>query len=67
MNRICFVKEENEEDYRHTVEALDNVLISACMFYLQGTQNGILPTSQNVSDIDYVKGLLEEMKAKITD
>ena len=65
MKRIVFTKEETEEDYRLTVDALESVLFSACMFHLQGTQNGIIPVQKELEDIDLIKCLLDEMKLKL--
>lgn len=65
MKRIVFIKEETEEDYRLTVDALESVLFAACMFHLQATQHGILPVPKELEDIDYVKCLVAEMKSKL--
>lgn len=67
MKRIVFVKEETEEDYRLTIEAMENVIFSACMYHLQAIQKGNIPTSKEVEDIDYVRGLMEEMKLRLTE
>lgn len=67
MKRITFEMDEHPGDYKHLTECLERVLFATCIHYLQEEANGIPPTRQDVDDIQTVRGLLEDMKERLTD
>lgn len=65
MGRIRFTMEELADDFRDRVEALDNVLFAATLYYLDPA--GGCPTARMAEDVRLVRYMLEDMRERLRE
>lgn len=59
--KITFQWNPYEDEFRDTVEALDEILFSASLYYLDTDSRGI-PTETDRDNVLMVRSLLEDMR-----
>ena len=65
MRKISFNIDASEQDFAETVDALDAVLFSACMYYLDVKDRGVLDDTDSFNILQ-VRFLLEKMRKTLS-